>query len=140
MEDARWRLSAGFLQRVVFDQNIVTASAVSSTALGSILIFASCGLYRSPVFSELHIILGLVARAVTTHGRSKKHYRYCCTAAGTPYRSLCRTVKPTGRTDADSTISEFRCCSLRGNPNPVYSQSHLRSLALTCGLINPGRS
>ena len=37
----------------IFSRIIVTTSAVSSTTLGSILIFASCVLlYRSPVFSK----------------------------------------------------------------------------------------
>ena len=35
-------------------RTILTTSAVSSTDLGSILIFASCVLNRSPVFSKFH--------------------------------------------------------------------------------------
>ena len=38
----------------LFYKNILTASAASSTNLGSILIFASCVLYRSPVLSKFH--------------------------------------------------------------------------------------
>ena len=41
-------------KRYIFCEITITTSAVSSTNLGSILIFASCVLYRSPVFSKFH--------------------------------------------------------------------------------------